>query len=262
MQRYRHFVMAPRYLATGFFVRGSGHFIITQKELVKQAQHGEIFWCARGSGTVFYQEKKYPFSPGNIFYFPPGSYHDFTPSESGCDYYWLSIEGENTGVLFASLGIEPGISESGTCPEALFEQLSVCLRNSILESQLKALSIAFEILTLAVSPGGERTSAMESIKEYIDLNFSDPETDVNDIARHFSMHRVQLSRKFRARYGIAPGEYLTSLRIQKGIALLISTELTVKEIAEQCGFSSADYFTKSIRKAIGIPPGKVRNGHR
>ncbi len=262
MKRYRHFVMAPRYLATGFFVRGTGHFIITQKEVIKQAHYGEIFWCARGSGIVFYQEKKYPLSPGSVFYFPPGSCHDFTPSENGCDYYWLSVEGENAGVLFDSLGLIPGISESGTCPEALFEQLSVCLRNSIRESQLKALSIAFEILTLAVSPSGEKTSAMEPIKEYIDQHFCDPETDINGIARHFSMHRVQLSRKFRSRYGVAPGEYLTSLRIQKGIALLTSTELAVKEIAEQCGFSSADYFTKSIRKAIGIPPGAVRNGHK
>jgi hypothetical protein len=148
---------------TGFFVRGTGHFIITAKELVKQAHYGEIFWCARGSGTVLYQEKKYQFSPGDVFYFPPGSCHDFTPSENGCDYYWLSIDGENAGMLFDSLGLAPGITETGSCPEALFEQLSGCLHNNIREFQLKALSTAFEILTLAVSPGGKKTSAMEQV---------------------------------------------------------------------------------------------------
>ena len=262
MKRYRHFVMAARPLANGFFVRGTGHFIINSKELVKQAHYGEIFWCARGSGTVHWQDKSYPLYPGSVFYFPPGAKHDFTPSGKGCDYYWLSIEGRNTAVLFESLGIAPGITEAGNCPETLFEQLAIFLQNSIPESQLKALSIAFEILTRAVSPAGEKTSTMAQVKDYIDLNFSSPELDVNGIALHFCMHRVSLSRKFRSRYGIAPGEYLTSLRIQKGIALLISTELAVKEIAEQCGFSSADYFTKSIRKAIGVPPGAVRSGHR
>ena len=262
MKRHRHFVMAARPLANGFFVRGTGHFIINSKELVKQAHYGEIFWCARGSGTVHWQDKSYPLYPGSVFYFPPGAKHDFTPSGKGCDYYWLSIEGRNTAVLFESLGIAPGITEAGNCPETLFEQLAVFLQNSIPESQLKALSIAFEILTRAVSPAGEKTSTMAQVKDYIDLNFRSPELDVNGIARHFCMHRVSLSRKFRSRYGIAPGEYLTSLRIQKGIALLISTELAVKEIAEQCGFSSADYFTKSIRKAIGVPPGAVRSGHR
>ena len=254
--------MAARPLGSGFFVRGTGHFIINSKELVKQAQHGEIFWCARGSGSVFWQDKSYSLCPGDVFYFPPGSRHDFTPSGKGCDYYWLSIDGRNTGVLFESLGLAPGLTEAGSCPEALFEQLAVFLQNSILESQLKALSIAFEILTRAVSPRGEQTSTMEQVKDYIDLHFCQTGLDVNGIARHFCMHRVSLSRKFRTHYGIAPGEYLSSLRIQKGISLLVSTELAVKEIAGQCGFSSADYFAKSIRKSIGISPGAVRHGHR
>ena len=254
--------MAPRRQTTGFFVRGTGHFIINVKELIKKAHYGEIFWCAEGSGTVLWQGTKYLLGPGDVFYFPPGSRHDFTPSENGCSYYWLSIDGENAGILFDSLGLSPGVTQTGTCPETLFEQLANCLKNNIRESQLKALSTAFEILTIAVSPPQVKTRAMEQVKDFIDQNFTQAELDINGIAQHFGMHRVALSRKFRTRYGIAPGEYLSSLRIQKGISLLISTELAVKEIAEKCGFSSADYFTKSIRKATGFAPGAVRNGHR
>ncbi len=258
MELKRHFVMAPRCLATGFFVRGTGHFVIRRKENVKTARHCEIFWCVGGSGVIRWEGRKYSFRPGNVFYFPPGSLHDITPEMPCLDYHWLSVDGPHAPVLFDSLGIGPGLTGAGSCPEELFARLEEYLADSVKEFQLKALNVAFEILTRVVSPRPDRLSVMEQVKEFIDAGFHRPELNVSSVAAHFHMHRVSLSRMFRRRFGISPGEYLSNRRIQAGMSLLSTTGLSVKEIAGQCGFASADYFTKVIRRASGLPPSLLR----
>ncbi|MBQ9502505.1 MAG: AraC family transcriptional regulator [Lentisphaeria bacterium] len=258
MELKRHFIMAPRCLATGFFVRGTGHFVIRQKENVKTALHCEIFWCVGGAGVIRWEGRRYAFRPGDVFYFPPGSLHDVTPEAPCLDYHWLSVDGPNAAVLFDSLGIGPGLTDAGVCPGELFGRLEEHLFDSVKESQLKALNVAFEILTRIVSPRPDRLSVMEQVKEFIDADFHRPELNVSGIAAHFHMHRVSLSRMFRRRFGISPVEYLSNCRIQAGMSLLSSTGLPVKEIAAQCGFASADYFTKVIRRASGLPPSLLR----
>ncbi|MBQ7208590.1 MAG: AraC family transcriptional regulator [Lentisphaeria bacterium] len=258
MELKRHYVMAPRCLATGFFVRGTGHFVIRLKENVKTAPYCEIFWCAGGTGTVRYGDGTYALKPGSVFYFPPGSAHDITPGAPYLDYHWLSIDGPRAAVLFESLGIGPGLADAGPCPEELFSRLEEYLQDSVKEFQLKALNTAFEILTRIVSPRPEKLSLLEQVKSFIDGEFRRPELDVAGIAGHFHLHRVSLSRMFRQRFGIPPGAYLASRRVQAGMALLGTTSLSVKEIASRCGFASADYFSKVIRRAAGAPPTLMR----
>jgi len=174
------------------------------------------------------------------------------------DYHWLSVDGPDAAGLFASLGIGPGLIDAGNCPEELFARLEEYLLDSVKEFQLKALNVAFEILTRVVSPRPDRLSVMEQVKEFIDADFRRAGLNVSVVAAHFHMHRVSLSRMFRRRFGISPGEYLSSRRIQAGMSLLGSTGLSVKEIAAQCGFTSADYFTKVIRRTAGSPPTLLR----
>lgn len=258
MNQLRHFIMASRHQKTGFFVRGTGHFIISRKESVKTASHCEIFWCVGGAGTILLEGRQYPFRSGCVFYFPRNSIHDITPGAPFLDYHWLSIDGELAPLLFDALGIRPGLVDAGPCPGGLFDALEEDLQNSIKEFQLKALNVAFEILTRIISPRPGKLSAMEEVKTFIDANFQNPELDVTGVAAHFHLHRVSLSRMFHRRFGISPGGYLNSRRVQTGMSLLSSTSLSVKEIAARSGFASADYFTKVIRRAAGVPPTQLR----
>ena len=53
-------------------------------------------------------------------------------------------------------------------------------------------------------------------------------------------------------------EYLTHVRIQKAKRLLISTSKSVKEIAEICGYSDQNYFSKVFLKRCGMTPTAFR----
>ena len=258
MQTVHHYIMASPYQSTDFYVRGTGHFIIHRPEPEKHAHFAEIFWCINGSGTFFLDGEKYRLKPKYLFYYPPGSQQCFQPDNHFFDYRWLSIDGPNAGMLFQSLGYKKGLLSAGICPEDLFLRMERFMEKDIKEFQLKALNVAFEILTLALVPKENARPITEQIREFMDDNYHDPGVNINMLAETFHIHRVSLNRIFQQKYGISPIQYLTSVRIRQGIRLLCSSEETVKEIAFRCGYNSADYFSKCIFKQTGMHPEALR----
>ncbi len=81
---------------------------------------------------------------------------------------------------------------------------------------------------------------------------------LEDLLKIAHMSRSNLMRVFRAATGQSPIEYLIRLRIQKAMALLRNTDLTITEIALEVGFNDSNYFTRQFRKVHGSSPRKFR----
>jgi AraC family transcriptional regulator len=73
---------------------------------------------------------------------------------------------------------------------------------------------------------------------------------------------VQFTRRFQAAYGQSPIDYLTSLRLQKAQSLLLESELTIEQIAEQCGYENGFYFSRMFSKKMKVSPSAYRKSHR
>jgi AraC-like DNA-binding protein len=63
---------------------------------------------------------------------------------------------------------------------------------------------------------------------------------------------------FKRATGVAPMEYVMALRLQRARELLIATELSVGEVARQCGFNSPYYFSRAFSAHVGVPPRDFR----
>jgi LacI family transcriptional regulator len=81
---------------------------------------------------------------------------------------------------------------------------------------------------------------------------------VDDMAHAAGMSRSLLERKFREAFGTSPWEYVITLRVRHANSLLAQSQLSIAEIAERTGFTSAEYFSASFKKLTGAPPGKER----
>ena len=62
--------------------------------------------------------------------------------------------------------------------------------------------------------------------------------------------------------GVPPGQYLQQFRIGKARELLISSTLSVGEIAVRCGFDDLFYFSNLFRRLTGVSPRGYRAGIR
>ena len=81
----------------------------------------------------------------------------------------------------------------------------------------------------------------------------------NDILIHEMASDLDVSerylRKIFSKYlNISPNKYLNQIRIHKSIDLLRITELSIKEICFECGFTSPQYFSRVFKQYVGVSP--------
>ncbi|WP_437917648.1 substrate-binding domain-containing protein [Sphingobacterium sp. LRF_L2] len=87
----------------------------------------------------------------------------------------------------------------------------------------------------------------------IEERLSDPKLTVEEIAESLHISRVQLYRKAKNLLNCSINEYVLQRRLQKSKHLILEG-LTINEIADRVGFSSATYFTAAFKKQFGLTP--------
>jgi AraC-like DNA-binding protein len=65
-------------------------------------------------------------------------------------------------------------------------------------------------------------------------------------------------RLFRMVMGKTPNRYLTDCRLARAKLLLVSTGLSIAQVATQSGFAQSSYFIKVFRTFEGMSPVKYR----
>lgn len=105
-------------------------------------------------------------------------------------------------------------------------------------------------------------SLADSIRSYVELNYRNPDLNVNYIGRHFALTPTYLAKLFKEQSGVALLDFLNQVRINSSkIELLQNPDLSILEIAEQNGFTNQNTYIRLFKKFEGITPGKFRDSH-
>lgn len=81
---------------------------------------------------------------------------------------------------------------------------------------------------------------------------------VQEVADAVNLSPSHFSRRFKARTGYSPYEYIVLRRIDRAKYLLASTDKSIKEIAFATGYNSEENFIHNFRKNVGISPSLFR----
>ena len=88
---------------------------------------------------------------------------------------------------------------------------------------------------------------------------ADSDLSVETIGADIGLSRVQLYRKVKALTGYTPVDLLRKARLEKARQMLLTTDLSVSEVAYKVGFTSPSYFSKCFKDEYGIVPGVARS---
>ena len=103
----------------------------------------------------------------------------------------------------------------------------------------------------------KNTPVVERAKALIENGISEDLT-VAEIAERINISVHYLCHVFKAETGITPIDYRNSAKLTKAKKLLVSTNSRISDIAVECGFGSASYFSKVFVKNEGITPAEYR----
>jgi two-component system response regulator YesN len=95
---------------------------------------------------------------------------------------------------------------------------------------------------------------------YIEEYFSDPELDMEKIARALNISKSSLSHQFKKQTGKSLPNYLNEIRLNRAKELLKTTDKRISEIAFEVGYNSIEHFNASFKKAEKVSPTQFREG--
>ena len=112
-----------------------------------------------------------------------------------------------------------------------------------------------------VSEPGFLEPKMKKVLDFIDSNFSH-RIYLAQLSEMACMTNEAFSRYFKKINGINVSRYILHKRILKAIRLLEATDLTVLDIAMQCGFENMANFYKTFHSSTGHTPSVIRSRKR
>lgn len=88
----------------------------------------------------------------------------------------------------------------------------------------------------------------------VEEHMSESEFTVESLGKAVGMSRSNLYKKLMAITGQGPAEFIRTLRIKRGKALLEKSQLQITEIAYMVGFNSLKSFTTNFKAEYGVTP--------
>lgn len=81
---------------------------------------------------------------------------------------------------------------------------------------------------------------------------------VSDLEGKMNYSSAQLNRLFNEHTGMPPGEYLMRHKFRYAMNMLLNTDIPIREISMEIGYSNLSHFFGNFKKMYGITPGECR----
>ena len=111
-----------------------------------------------------------------------------------------------------------------------------------------------------ISNDATRSKTFKPLLEFIKENYMKQITLV-EMAQISNMSASHFSLTFHEFFGQTPIDFLNSYRVEHACMLLSNSELSITEVAYQCGFNDSSYFVKVFKKYKNITPKRYRSVH-
>jgi AraC-like DNA-binding protein len=223
----------------------------------------------REGANVFYNNKKHPILPYEIFIIPAWTiwygeinnavFHSHlsftTPSWSAvfCRKYFphlmiIKADHENYKTIHSCFEYLRAYYTDFNAEE---KKLHI---NTYVSKREAALYLILSTYLEKNPPTGEaRPNEISNVLDYIDENLSG-DLRVEQLAKIQLCATAHFSRLFSKLMTQSPSEYVRERRITKAAQLLIYTDKTIEQIAEMCGFYDRFHFSKIFKSVMKRSP--------
>jgi len=100
---------------------------------------------------------------------------------------------------------------------------------------------------------------LSKLKNEIEDHLSESSFSIDSIAEAMFMSRSNFYRKIKSITGMAPNDYLKTVRLTKAAELLLHDDSRVGDIYLQVGFSSSSYFAKCFKAQFNMSPREYKD---
>ena len=248
-----------------------------------------LYYITEGSAMVYHSNEAIELKPGHIYIIPSYTFGRYKCDEYHEQYYISCLEEIKNG--YSIFNFSSFIFESKANPMDLyyFKRLLELNPNRQLENNNpkvydnRPTLMDFEKRNEELSPSAymethaileilisrfikdmNTQSTKSNVKKefgmvlnYIHENLHENLT-VKQLADFCHLNTDYFSRVFNENFGMRPNKYIQSKRIERAQLLLLSTNNSLKQIAEKVGLENLSYFNRIFKGHTGVTPGIFR----
>ena len=112
-------------------------------------------------------------------------------------------------------------------------------------------------VSAAAEPEKQEERTITGITRYLQEHLAE-EISLSVLAEQFHLNPQYISQLFKSEIGVNFLVYLTNIRMEKAKKLLLSTSLSIADVADRSGYGDYRVFTKVFKKSEGITPSQYR----
>lgn len=241
--------------------------------------------CRQKGGKITIGETEYKAKTDHIYFVKPGVMHSmhrgsdmqlteikFIVSDDRLNSYLANLPAEFfpedilfmktvfTKVVKEALGDQPFCSDAANCAVKLFliQSLRQFDKNSALSDTQNNSFNTFEAPEYAKSNGDVM---ILGLKKHIENNIKNDIT-LESLAERVGFNKTYFIKRFKILWGITPMQFVNNVRLELAKKLLITSDMSVTQISEQCGYKSLHYFSRSFKSNNGISPSEYIKKHK
>ena len=251
-------IVLPEIVAVGIY---NARLAVKNTELTKNRRTTmfEIELPIEDGGVSYIDAESHPITENVLISVKPGqTRHTRLPFK--CYYVHMIVR---EGEIFDRLMRTPSYIKVGDRDrfERIFKSLIECYSISLGQDILMIQSLILELVHLLSEYGEESVFSgksankemIESVVDFVKNNLTS-DLSLEAMSKYTSFSPIHFHNCFKRATGKTLCQFVEEQRIQKAISLLLGTDLTLSEVAYECGFSSQSYFNYAFKKKMGFPP--------
>ena len=216
----------------------------------------ELIYVLNGNFHIKEGDITYYLQPKTALFLSPNTLHGgIGKSMSEVKFYWLhfhcnDIDALSLPKIFTNSKIDNN--------QYLFQELMTQQQlNNKLLCDIKLAELLTKISTLT---NNRYPKLISEIMEYIRIN-AGKNLSVDIISTAFRYNHDYLSKLFKKSVGISLHAYINQMKVKLIKSYLLNTNLSVKELSEQCGFEDENNFVKFFKYHVKKSPSEYRKKH-
>jgi len=218
----------------------------------------------QGRLTVQHDDIVTSMQPGELAYCPPQSMTRYE-SESEEVTWWLYFKIHDTVHWKDLKKVGPFVIryDSAELMFVLLRRILDAKRSQELSAVLGAVEDSEMLLRLlrrlwnAQKNRDSRVRTLQSLVSDIAKDPSDSWSQAKMAAQVFVSPRTLL-RLFQKEYGCAPLDMVVRQRMMRAMHLIMTSDMSVAEVADRCGYRSVSSFCRIFHRQLGVTPGQYR----
>ncbi|NDW12604.1 AraC family transcriptional regulator [Bacteroides sp. 214] len=248
-----------------------------------------IYYVESGSAKVHIYNKVYTLRPGNLYLIPPFTRHDDTCDDHFSLYYVHFYESNtNKSSIFDRFNFPFEVAATDVLTTSLFSRILTINPNrhlpqidpvlydnmpklsqfaaenkrmplhSIIETQGILLQLLACFLQMATLKAAYTDDRINKCLAYIQAH-TDKSITLAELANTSCLSEDHLIRLFKKDVGCTPLKYINGKKMERAQLLLLTTDLSVREIAMEFSIDNISYFNRMFKQHTGNTPSEYRN---